>query len=128
MGLGIPVYEYDHFGGCGYITLENFVEEGKTNFSGRGTRRKLDAESLLADIIHNYSLACQQASCLRKISLNIYGIDALIENQLKIVNSKNLPRPKLNVEAKLFCNAAFAAMSYILQTLKREKEYGLNAQ
>ena len=34
MGLGIPVYEYDHFGGCGFITLENFREEGKPTFQG----------------------------------------------------------------------------------------------
>lgn len=116
MGLGIPVFEYDHFGGCGYITLENFREEGKTNFSGRGSRRKLDAGLLLDELVKDYPLACAQAPGLRKIALQIYGIDKIIEKQLMALNSKNIPRPKLNVEAKLFCNAAFAAMSYILKS------------
>lgn len=37
--MGIPVFEYDYFGGCGYISTRNFDLELMTNFSGRASRR-----------------------------------------------------------------------------------------
>jgi glycosyltransferase involved in cell wall biosynthesis len=33
---GVPVYLYDHFGGCGWLTNENFDTAERFNFSGRG--------------------------------------------------------------------------------------------
>lgn len=113
LGLGVPVYEYDHFGGCGFITLENFQEEAKTNFSGRTTRRQLNANDLLADLENSYPSAYHHARGLRNIALPTFGIDKLVAKQLAIVNAKHEPRPELDTDARLFCNSALAAMSYI---------------
>ena len=33
--LGIPVYNYDHFGGDGYITLQNIDFESNYGFTGK---------------------------------------------------------------------------------------------
>jgi glycosyltransferase involved in cell wall biosynthesis len=37
---GVPVYLYDHFGGPGWLTSENFERAEYFNFSGRGFGRK----------------------------------------------------------------------------------------
>lgn len=35
LGMSIPVFEYDRFGGPGYLTPEMFPAESASNFSGR---------------------------------------------------------------------------------------------
>lgn len=37
---GVPVYLYDQFGGCGWLTADNFKRAEWFNFSGRGFGRK----------------------------------------------------------------------------------------
>lgn len=48
-----PVYCYDHFGGCGYLTEENFEKAKYYNFSGRGFEKK-SAETITHEIINNH--------------------------------------------------------------------------
>jgi glycosyltransferase involved in cell wall biosynthesis len=55
--VGIPVYVYDHFGGDGWLTGENFAAESRTNFSGRATMRQLDAETVAAELVEGYAAA-----------------------------------------------------------------------
>lgn len=43
--MGIPVFEYDYFGGCGYISRINFDLEVMTNFSGRASMRRCPPHS-----------------------------------------------------------------------------------
>lgn len=118
LGLGIPVFEYDHFGGCGYITPENLDKEGKTNFSGRGTRRKLSPADLISELVKDYPEACVNAPVLRQAALQIYGIDKLIAKQIETLNARNSPRSKLNMEGRLFCNAAFVSLAHIYKALQ----------
>jgi len=40
---GVPVYLYDHFGGCGWLTEDNFALAEWHNFSGRGFGKKSTA-------------------------------------------------------------------------------------
>lgn len=40
----IPVYNYDHFGGCGYLNTNNFEKARELNFSGRGFGKKTEKE------------------------------------------------------------------------------------
>ena len=68
LGMGIPVYEYDYFGGAGYITPHNIVEEACYNFSGRPTYRKLTSESIAMEILQNYHTACHDTQTLKNIS------------------------------------------------------------
>lgn len=114
LGLGIPVFQYDIYGGCGYISPQNILHEELTNFSGRGTRRKLDANQLIREITDGYSEAVKNAPVLRELALKRYSIDKLVKDQLKYINSKDMPHPKLEGDALLFANAAFAAVDYML--------------
>lgn len=68
MALGIPVYEYDHFGGAGYITKQNVSLEEQYNFSGRATRRKLSDTEICEELLSQYSFARQQTESLRNYS------------------------------------------------------------
>ena len=43
----IPVYIYDHFGGCGWLTEENFDVAEYYNFSGRGFSNPPDLKTIL---------------------------------------------------------------------------------
>lgn len=64
LALGIPVYEYDHFGGDGYITKDNVNLEEMYNFSGRATRRKLTGAEICDEIITRYEFALQHVKYL----------------------------------------------------------------
>lgn len=122
LALGIPVFEYDLFGGCGYITPDNILKEEMTNFSGRGTQRKLHSQTILLELANQYPQACLHAPELRLLALERYSLNKLVEKQIQAVGEKRQPRPKLNVDARLFCNAAFAALSYVYRGLDTPQE------
>lgn len=51
--FGIPTYCYDHFGGPGYITRENFESSRLRNFSGRNGSKKT-ADEIAREITEGY--------------------------------------------------------------------------
>lgn len=69
MGLGIPVFEYDHFGGNGYVTTENFDAERAHNFSGRPQRRELTLDVLLSELFSGYEAAFERREALLEHAL-----------------------------------------------------------
>lgn len=87
--LGVPVYCYDHFGGPGYITLDNIDFNESLNFSGRQeigkTVEKKDHnfEKIFADIYNNYDTICKQQAELRRIARERYNFSKNIEKVLK---------------------------------------------
>lgn len=96
MALGIPVFEYDHFGGVGYITLDNFEDEKHTNFSGRFTQRKISADKILAELEAGYSDACHERVALRELSIKLFTLTPRLINLLNIVdNSENFNQLKM---------------------------------
>lgn len=90
MCLGIPVYCYDHFGGPGYITLDNIEFNERMNFSGRqkegNAKEKKDHnfEKIFADIYNNYDTICKKQEEIRKIARQRYNfqknLDAVIKD------------------------------------------------
>lgn len=54
LASGTPVFIYDHLGGDGYLTDENYADNEHFNFSGRPSCRRLSAEELAAEIYDNY--------------------------------------------------------------------------
>lgn len=81
LGMKIPVYEYDVFGGCGYVNQENFIKEAELNFSGRATRRKLSAKEIANEIINGYSSTIKQISVLQQMAVKKFSmknIDVLL--------------------------------------------------
>lgn len=47
MIAGVPVFLYDHFGGCGWLTEQNFSTAEYYNFSGRGFNAPCDLKTIL---------------------------------------------------------------------------------
>lgn len=95
LGLGIPVFEYDSFGGAGYISLKNIDNEEKHNFSGRGTPRKLTTEQILNELQENYKSCITELYSLQSIAKDRYS---LAENVDKLMDKiKSLPDTKIKV-------------------------------
>ena len=97
LGMCIPVFEYDKFGGCGYIYVENIDKEAEKNFSGRTTNRKLSAQQIAEEIKAGFAKAVSQRLALQKIALqyfSINNIDLLIKQIEKapITPKINLPK------------------------------------
>ena len=86
MGLGIPVFEYDYFGGIGYINLDNLDNEAKTNFSGRSTRRKLDANGLKNEILEGYHGNRLQIDKLRRTAIEKFLLSTRLEKLVKLID------------------------------------------
>ena len=51
----IPVYVYDHFGGPGYLSSQNFEMAALYNFTGRCSNRKLSAKEIFDEVIEGYA-------------------------------------------------------------------------
>lgn len=66
LGMGIPVYNYDHFGGNGWINLENFNTEARHNFSGRHNNRKILSQEIAHELEAGFSEAIEASEELRK--------------------------------------------------------------
>jgi hypothetical protein len=57
LAMGKPAFVYDHFGGDGWLTRDNFEINRHFNFSGRPHRRRLTGLALAAEIVEGYSRA-----------------------------------------------------------------------
>jgi len=89
MGMGIPVFEYDYFGGNGFITPENLAQEAKHNFSGRPLKRRLSCDQLADEIVRGYSDARMQAPLLRKLAIERFLLSDKMNKLLNIINKSN---------------------------------------
>ncbi|MBX9747641.1 MAG: hypothetical protein K2X34_12115 [Hyphomonadaceae bacterium] len=61
IAMGKPAFVYDHFGGDGWLTTDNFELNRYFNFSGRPHLRRLDPEALAAEIFEGYDEAAMQS-------------------------------------------------------------------
>lgn len=96
IGLGIPAFEYDHFGGNGYITLSNFDHEATYNFSGRPQRRKLSPHDLLDEITSGYPEAYKQSSQLKEIGISRFLLSSKADNLIESVKNSPAFKGKLD--------------------------------
>lgn len=119
LAMGIPIFEYDKHGGCGYITPENIDHELKSNFSGRGTGAKLTAAEIRDRIVEGYAEARQSAHTLRAEALQRFSISNLISRQLSLLPRRDTPLIMDRVDTWLFANAALVAMNQINALLGR---------
>lgn len=86
--LGIPVYCYDIFGGPGWITTGNVLNEEYYNFSGRGTPTSKTPETIKNEIISGYKNAVGQISSLKEYSKTKFVLKDNIEGVLKVLSNK----------------------------------------
>lgn len=72
LALEIPCYNYDYFGGSGYITLENIDKEEDFNFSGRSYKIKKTSIEIVNEIISQYSTVLSQVIQLKQLAMERY--------------------------------------------------------
>ena len=88
LAMGLPVYNYDHFGGNGYITTANIEEEERANFSGRSTFTKKSSVEIVSEILANYEVVLGQQQCLKQIAAERYLLSSRINNVMKHLNAQ----------------------------------------
>ena len=79
-----PVYIYDHFGGPGYLTPQNYHECRCHNFSGKGNFGFKTTKEIFNEITKNYPHALQQQTQAITDDLDDYRLELVIP---KILNS-----------------------------------------
>lgn len=75
IAAGVPVYCYDHFGGDGWITPDNFQNNRKYNFAGRGGRGKVSAAQLKSDLLDCYDAASAVIHQLYKVGSQYFVLE-----------------------------------------------------
>lgn len=87
MAMGIPVYNYDHFGGNGYIVPETIDIEESVNFSGRNFFTKKSARQIVNEIVSQYCATLSQTNTIKNIAEQRYKLSVRINNVLDILNN-----------------------------------------
>ena len=87
LAMGKPIYNYDIWGGCGYITLDNIDITEYYNFSGRDNTNKKTAAEIKEEIISKHSLCLENTEKLKEIAKNRYNIEKLTKEILQIFNT-----------------------------------------
>lgn len=109
---GIPVYVYDHFGGYGYLSDENFELAQYRNFSGRGGWQ-LGPEELVDDILDGFRDAARfQAGRLEEFR-RTYSLDHVVDRVMLLAQGDH---QGAQLEPSLICASAsaqhFASRAY----------------
>lgn len=113
LGMGIPVFEYDRFGGPGYLTPEAFPAESASNFSGRACPVRRTSAEIVADLVAGYADACARRDALRKLALREFSLPGLIRRQLKAALEAPPRQVEDSSEGRLFIAASVAAMELL---------------
>lgn len=88
LAMAKPVYNYDHFGGSGYITPDNIDIEEAHNFSGRSFYTKKTANQIVDEIFSQYDTVVTCQKQLRQIAEERYRLSNRISKILKILEQK----------------------------------------
>lgn len=115
LAMKIPVYNYDHFGGSGYITPENIDVEQSANFSGRSFFTKKSAQKIAEEILTQYDYVSQQTEILYKIASKRFKQSLRIQEILDTLwaTPKQLPVSETKENRLLFDYC-----EYIIQSAK----------
>lgn len=85
--MGIPVFEYDYFGRCGYFSRRNFDLELMSNFSGRSSCRHCTPAELAKEIITGYEQALAEAKGLKEKAIDLFLLSKQCDNLLHLIES-----------------------------------------
>jgi len=115
LAIGKPVYEYDHFGGSGYIVPDNIILEESYVFSGRSFCTKKTAEEIVEEIFNQYHTVLAKQEQLRQIAEQRYKLSIRIDKILEILSkTKNKKMLVEDKKSKLFidyCDLIINGMS-----------------
>lgn len=88
LGLGIPVFIYDHFGGPGWLTLANFDKCLWHNFSGRSKTKKYDSGQLKTMIMDGYEEVCKSQYRLSQKAIKLFSLRRNLDEILEQIDEK----------------------------------------
>ncbi|MFJ3489271.1 hypothetical protein [Leifsonia aquatica] len=78
LSMGLPVYAYDHFGGCGWLGADNLDREAAGTFAGRLTESRRTAEAIADEIVSGYPAAAAWARDARASNAERWRLSARI--------------------------------------------------
>lgn len=91
LAAGRPVYCYDHFGGPGWLTPENFEESRAANFSGRHVGHK-DPDLIAQEMVGGYATALAAVPTFRLIAREQFHLEAAVDAVLATAQSRYVAR------------------------------------
>lgn len=124
LGMGIPIYNYDYFGGSGYITLQNYKKEEFHNYSGRSFCRKMSAKQIAQELVNNYFGVLSQVPALKEISIKNYLLSTHIDKIMQILqhspqtNISQSPKNMLFIQYCKFIVEQCSVYLHQIQTLQ----------
>lgn len=92
-----PVYCYDHFGGVGWILVENYKMAEQFNYSGRCCLRRISAREIVEEIINYFPKAKCDVSKIKSEILEKYSLDKYITNVINH-SKRDISEKTLNLE------------------------------
>jgi len=104
--VGVPAYVYDHFGGPGWLTAENFENAASHNFSGRPTRRRITAEQITDELLRGFEHANRFTRDRLIANRERFGLERLLDELLVDVLGEPLRAPLTVAQVKRW--SAFA--------------------
>ena len=92
-----PVYCYDHFGGIGWLLIDNYKNSEQFNYSGRCCLRRISASEIVDEIITYFPKAKHDVSKIKSETLTKYDLDNYIINIINIAK-ESISEKTLNLE------------------------------
>lgn len=111
---GVPVYCYDHFGGCGYLTNDYFAEAARFNFSGRGFTKKKPTD-IASELVNGYTQAQNYARQLHNTVSSEYLLSSKVSSV--ITDVIKIKKPNKSNKISVVDKASFEALSEQLWSL-----------
>ena len=92
-----PVYCYDHFGGIGWLLIDNYKNSEQFNYSGRCCLRRISAREIVDEIITYFPKAKCDVSKIKSETLTKYNLNKYIINIINIAK-ESISEKTLNLD------------------------------
>ncbi|MBD2488092.1 glycosyltransferase [Aulosira sp. FACHB-615] len=89
MALEIPVFCYDHFGGPGWLTPDNFQIAEWFNYSGRCCYQRFQSEQIMDSLINGFIESKKYLSFFKNYAIENYSLTKNVETVLTCINIDN---------------------------------------
>ncbi|YAF97657.1 MAG: hypothetical protein AB3A66_08375 [Nodularia sp. CChRGM 3473] len=88
MSLSIPIFCYDHFGGPGWLTPDNFQRAEWFNYSGRCCYQRFTSEQIVDHLIQGFHESKKYISFFKNYAIENYSLTKNIDAVLTYISHK----------------------------------------
>lgn len=121
LAVGTPVFVYDHFGGPGWLTPENFEGVAFENFSGRGSAGRMSADEIAAQLRDGFEGAGRSARQLHALAATRYVIGGRFRELLRWSEGREQPVDVVDPELITSQQAIQAAIGHYIREWIRKR-------